>query len=188
MTFFSQKGHDTLLSHSHAGDKGDSTRENVGQRPVDAAVLPRPSVTIPLSGMCNRHMPICKEEGKAAVSVPSKQQGHFAIGIGLISSKPKSAQVGSSRLCNPTKAGFAAADWAHSHDPFTKAVPKSAKADWAQSQQRLGNRKTERIGRGKLYFRLIVAAALLLAAFYSFAAFAGNNLKRMEAYLHERVV
>lgn len=35
------------------------------------------------------------------------------------STTPKSAQVGSSRLCNPAKAGFAT-------------------ADWAQSQQRLG--------------------------------------------------
>ena len=55
----SQKGHDTPLSPSHAGDKGDS---NHGHRPVDMAVLPRPSS--PRKG---------KEEGKAAVSVPSNQ-------------------------------------------------------------------------------------------------------------------
>ncbi|MBI2143103.1 hypothetical protein HYU20_02060 [Candidatus Woesearchaeota archaeon] len=32
----------------------------------------------------------------------------------LFTEKPKSAQVGSSRLCNPAEAGFAAADWAQS--------------------------------------------------------------------------
>lgn len=48
--------------------------KSCGLRLVDIAVLPRPSFTIPLSGMCNRHMPICKEEGKAAVSAPSNTQ------------------------------------------------------------------------------------------------------------------
>ena len=40
----------------------------------------------------------------------------------------------------------------------------------------------------KPYLKFVVAAAAILAAIYSFAAFAVNNLKRMEAYLRERVV
>ena len=64
----SQKGCDTPLSPSHAGDKGAYThvtffkkkvnQKTVGLRLVDTVVLPRPSAI---------------EEGKAAVSAPSKR-------------------------------------------------------------------------------------------------------------------
>jgi hypothetical protein len=54
---FAKRSCDTPLSPSHAGDKG-SIFKAAGLRPVDMVVLPRPSTM---------------EEGKAAVSVPSKR-------------------------------------------------------------------------------------------------------------------
>lgn len=41
--------------------------------------------------------------------------------------------------------------------------------------------------KGRLYFKLLLAAVIIAAAIYSFTTFAGNNLKRLEAYLLERV-
>ena len=42
--------------------------------------------------------------------------------------------------------------------------PKSAETDWAHSRQR--------IGKGKLYLRFVVAVAVIVAALYSYSALA----------------